>query len=164
MRMSGKKADELSLYIHVPFCTQRCKFCEYVVLKGTDENVENEYVELLLKEMQMYSEILKWKRIVGYDLGGGTPTKLSIENLRRITDAVVSLFNIADGVTFSIETTPFIAANDLQKICAVYDMGYHRIIMGVQTVSEKLLSSLGSEGCKNHLWISCSLLIRYLNR
>ena len=79
-----QKTDELSLYIHVPFCKTRCKFCEYVVLEGTDDSTENEYVDLLLKEMEMYSKILKGKKIVGYDLGGGTPTKLSIENLKRI--------------------------------------------------------------------------------
>ena len=144
-----KKADELSLYIHVPFCKARCKFCEYVVLEGTDEDVENEYVDLLLEEMRMYSEILKGKRIVGYDLGGGTPTKLSIENLRRITSAVYAMFDIAGGVTFSIETTPLIAAHEPEKIKAVYEMGYRRISMGVQTVSEKLLSELGRDGSKS---------------
>ena len=49
-----KNVDELSLYIHIPFCKARCKFCEYVVLENPDESVENEYVELLLKEMAMY--------------------------------------------------------------------------------------------------------------
>ena len=141
-----KDVEELSLYIHIPFCKTRCKFCEYVVLENTDEYIENEYVELLLKEMNMYSEILKGKRIVGYDLGGGTPTKLSVENLERITTAVNELFHISEGVTFSIETTPLIAANEPEKIKAVYDMGYRRISMGVQTVSEKLLSELGRDG------------------
>lgn len=142
-------AEELSLYVHVPFCKSRCKFCEYVVLEGTDESVEDEYVDLLLKEMQMYSEILKGKRIVGYDLGGGTPTKLSVKNLRRITDAINNLFNIDANVVFSIETTPLIAANEPEKIKAVYDMGYTRISMGVQTVSEKLLADLGRDGSKS---------------
>ena len=141
--------EELSLYIHVPFCKTRCKFCEYVVLENPSEEVENEYVELLLKEMEMYSKILKGKRIVGYDLGGGTPTKLSVENLRRITDAVYNLFDIQENVVFSIETTPLIAMEAPEKIKAVYDMGYHRISMGVQTVSEKLLSELGRDGSKS---------------
>ena len=144
-----KDVDELCLYIHIPFCKTRCKFCEYVVLENTDEDIENEYVELLLKEMNMYSELLKGKKVVGYDLGGGTPTKLSIENLKRITDAVNNMFNIGEGVTFSIETTPLIAANEPDKIKAVYDMGYRRISMGVQTVSDKLLSELGRDGSKS---------------
>lgn len=141
-----QKADALSLYIHVPFCKQRCKFCEYVVLEHTDEEIEDEYVELLLKEMQMYAEILKGKKIVGYDLGGGTPTKLSVRNLARITEAVRSLFQIEPGTVFSVETTPVIAANEPGKIKALYDLGYRRISMGVQTVSEKLLNALGREG------------------
>lgn len=141
-----QKADALSLYIHVPFCKQRCKFCEYVVLEHTDEEIEDEYVELLLKEMQMYAEILRGKKIVGYDLGGGTPTKLSVRNLTRITEAVRSLFQIEPGTVFSVETTPVIAANELEKIKALYDLGYRRISMGVQTVSEKLLNALGREG------------------
>ena len=144
-----KKTDELSLYIHIPFCKSRCKFCEYVVLEGTDDSTENEYVDLLLKEMEMYSKILKEKKIVGYDLGGGTPTKLSIDNLKRITDAVYKMFNVSKDVVFSIETTPLIAANEPEKIEAVYNMGYKRISMGVQTVSEKLLSELGRDGSKS---------------
>lgn len=141
-----QKTDALSLYIHVPFCKQRCKFCEYVVLEHTDDNIEDEYVDLLLKEMQMYAEILKGKRIVGYDLGGGTPAKLSVRNLKRITGAVNTLFNIEPDTVFSVETTPVIAANEPEKIQALYDLGYRRISMGVQTVSEKLLSALGREG------------------
>ena len=141
-----KKTDALSLYIHVPFCKQRCKFCEYVVLEHTDDSIEDEYVDLLLKEMQMYAEILKCKKIVGYDLGGGTPAKLSVRNLKRITEAVNTLFDIEPGTVFSVETTPVIAANEPEKIQALYDLGYRRISMGVQTVSEKLLSALGREG------------------
>lgn len=141
-----KKAEELSLYIHIPFCKARCKFCEYVVLEHTDEDTETAYVELLLKEMQMYAEILRDKRIVGFDLGGGTPAKLSVQNLKRITEAVRAWFRIADGVVFSVETTPVIAAQEPEKMQALYDMGYRRISMGVQTVSERLLNELGREG------------------
>ena len=141
-----EKAEELSLYIHIPFCKQRCKFCEYVVLEHTDEACEDVYVELLLQEMRMYADILKGKRIVGYDLGGGTPAKLSVRNLRRITDAVREWFSIEAGVVFSVETTPVIAAQEPEKMQALYDMGYRRISMGVQTVSERLLSELGREG------------------
>lgn len=144
-----KNAEELSLYIHIPFCKARCRFCEYVVLENPPEAVEDEYVELLLKEMEMYSSILKGKKIVGYDLGGGTPAKLSAENLQKITDAVYRLFDIQNGVVFSIETTPVIAAKEPEKLKAIHEMGYRRISMGVQTVSEKLLSELGRDGSES---------------
>ncbi len=146
LKAEWEKTDRLSLYIHVPFCKARCKFCEYVVLENPSEDAENEYVELLLQEMRMYAEILRGKKIVGYDLGGGTPTRLSVENLTRITEAVRTLFDLEEGVVFSVETTPVIAANEPEKIRALYELGYRRISMGVQTVSERLLAELGREG------------------
>lgn len=141
-----EKADELSLYVHIPFCEVRCKFCEYAVLQNVDTCTEDLYVSLLLKEIEMYKTILKGKKVVGYDIGGGTPTKLSVENLKKVTEAVTSSFDIQDYVVFSIETTPVIAAKDPEKILEVYRMGYKRISMGIQTVSEKLLNELGREG------------------
>lgn len=140
------KAKELSLYVHIPFCKIRCRFCEYTVLENPDEDLENLYVSLLLKEIEMYKDIVKGKRIVGYDMGGGTPTTLSEDNLRKITEAIRDSFNIEAGVEFSVETTPVIAAREPEKIAAVHSMGYDRISMGIQTVSERLLNDLGREG------------------
>ena len=139
--------DDLCLYVHVPFCAARCKFCEYVVLDKPGEDDPDRYVEHLLKEIELYREIIKDKPIVGYDLGGGTPSYLSVENLTKITDSI-KRFNLQENMYLSIETTPVIAANDFDKIKAIRDLGYNRISMGFQTVSEALLESLGREGSK----------------
>ncbi|WP_026507857.1 radical SAM protein [Butyrivibrio sp. MC2013] len=140
--------DELCLYVHVPFCQARCKFCEYVVLDKPEESDPDRYVEHLLREIEFYRAIIKDKPIVGYDLGGGTPSFLSTENIRKITEAIKS-FNLSEGMYLSVETTPVIAANDPEKIRAIRELGYNRISMGFQTVSEKLLESLGREGSKS---------------
>ncbi len=145
VRRNIQKQDELCLYVHIPFCQARCKFCEYVVLDKPSENDPDLYVAHLLKEIEMYREIIGDKPIVGYDLGGGTPSYLSVENLTRITDAIKQ-FNLADGMYLSVETTPVIAANDFEKIKALRELGYNRISMGFQTVSKTLLESLGREG------------------
>jgi len=145
VRRNIQKQDELCLYVHIPFCQARCKFCEYVVLDKPSENDPDLYVAHLLKEIEMYREIIGDKPIVGYDLGGGTPSYLSVENLTRITDAIKK-FNLADGMYLSVETTPVIAANDFEKIKALRELGYNRISMGFQTVSKTLLESLGREG------------------
>lgn len=143
-----KEQDELCLYVHVPFCQSRCKFCEYVVLDKPEEGDADNYVEHLLKEIELYRDIIKNKKIVGYDLGGGTPSYLSIENLTKITESIKK-FNLEENMYLSVETTPVIAANDIEKIKALKKLGYNRISMGFQTVSEKLLESLGREGSKS---------------
>ena len=136
---------ERCLYVHVPFCQTRCKFCEYVVMDQPGEKDPDVYVEYLLREIEMYRELIGDKPVVGYDLGGGTPAFLSAENLRRITEAV-KRFNLKEGMYLSVETTPVIAANDLKKMKTLRELGYNRISMGFQTVSPKLLASLGREG------------------
>ncbi len=146
LKKEWAKAKELSLYVHIPFCQVRCRFCEYAVLEKAHLDTENLYVSLLLKEIEMYKAIVKDKPIVGYDMGGGTPTKLSINDLQKITDVLTSSFNFKKDVVFSIETTPVIAAREPEKIAAIYKMGYKRISMGIQTISEKLLNELGREG------------------
>lgn len=143
-----EEQEELCLYVHVPFCQARCKFCEYVVLDNPKEGDADNYVEHLLKEIDLYRDMIKEKKIVGYDLGGGTPAYLSIDNLTKITNAI-KRFNLEDGMYLSIETTPVIAANDPDKIKAIKELGYNRISMGFQTVSEKLLESLGREGSES---------------
>ncbi len=148
VRKNIEEQKELCLYVHVPFCQSRCKFCEYVVLNNPEEGDEDVYVEHLLKEIELYREMIGDKKIVGYDLGGGTPSYLSAENLRKITDAV-NKFNLEEGMYLSVETTPVIAANDIDKIRTLKELGYNRISMGFQTVSEKLLESLGREGSKS---------------
>ncbi len=143
-----EEQEELCLYVHVPFCQARCKFCEYVVVNKPTESDPDQYTEYLLKEIELYREIIKDKPIAGYDLGGGTPAYLSVENLRKITEAI-KRFNLQEGIYYSVETTPLIAANDPDKIKALRELGYNRISMGFQTVSEKLLESLGREGSKS---------------
>lgn len=140
------KTNELSLYVHIPFCKTRCRFCEYVVLDKIDVNTEELYVSLLQKEIEMYKPIINSKKIIGYDMGGGTPSKLSTNNLYKITETLTSNYKFDKNAVFSIETTPAIAASELQKITDIFDMGYKRISMGIQTISEKLLNELGREG------------------
>lgn len=141
--------DALALYVHVPFCQSRCRYCEYAVVEGEDTNKKEEYVNALLKEMDMYKKIIKDKKILGFDLGGGTPTMLEISQLKRITEKLHASFNFDKDTIWSVETTPVIAAKDFTKIKALYDMGYRRISMGVQTINPRLLEAFGREGSTN---------------
>lgn len=139
---------EICLYVHIPFCEHRCKFCEYVVLDDHgDQSVQDKYVDYLLKEISLYKDIIKDIPIIGYDMGGGTPLFLTNENLKKITDAIKE-FNLSDKLTYSIETTPLIASKNIEKLKYVKSIGYNRISMGFQTINENLLQKLNRDGSK----------------
>ena len=141
-----EKLDALALYAHVPFCQHRCKFCEYAVVSGADAQFKDEYTDKMLREMDMYAEIAGDKRVLGFDIGGGTPTQLSVKQLERIANHARRRFPFDPRTEMSIETTPVIAANEGEKIAALYEMGFRRISMGIQTIDAALLTSFEREG------------------
>lgn len=140
---------EMMLYVHVPFCAQRCQFCEYTVVdpkQGSRDNVQNKYFDTLLNEFDQYRNLLgtEKKRLVGFDIGGGTPSMASIQNIERVMQKAMDCYDFDHEETaVSIETTPKIAANEPEKIKAYFDMGIRRISMGVQTTDFALAERLG---------------------
>ncbi|MCX6824444.1 MAG: radical SAM protein [candidate division SR1 bacterium] len=139
--------DTLGLYVHIPFCEHRCAFCEYTVLRSggvanTQKEIQSTYVSLLLKEFDLYKVALKTqkKTLIGFDIGGGTPSVLPASDIEHIIKKAKECFILPEEVIISIETTPKIAAEEPQKIAAYYHMGIRRISMGVQTINAKILA------------------------
>jgi oxygen-independent coproporphyrinogen-3 oxidase len=142
-----KNTKELGLYVHVPFCAARCKYCEYAVVDRNDPAAQADYVDALEHEFALWHDRIETdqKTLIGFDIGGGTPSFVSTDHIQRIVTAATSHFQIQPGMTISIETTPAIAAADPAKICAYKRMGIDRISMGVQTTHLQLARSLGRE-------------------
>jgi len=143
--------DEMMLYVHLPFCNTRCQFCEYTVVdpkEGRKDTTHDAYVSALLDEFRLYDEVLdtKRKKIVGFDIGGGTPSIVSIENIERIMKAANKHFNFnPNDIEVSLETTPRIAASDPEKLKAYHKMGIRRISQGVQTTDFKQAKIIGRD-------------------
>lgn len=141
------KIDTLSLYVHVPFCKSRCKFCEYVVTSGAENELKDEYTHAVLKEIDLYKNLFDAdKRIVGFDIGGGTPTELELKHLEQITEKVSTSFHLDESLCWSIETTPYNAIKKADELKGILDLGFKRISMGVQTVNADLLKKMEREG------------------
>ena len=144
--LAWQEVERLGLYAHIPFCEKRCGYCEYCVVDPatlpTDEDL---YFDLLLGEFELYRQAADTagKTLVGFDIGGGTPTAAKTANLARLVQAARRGFHLPEEVAISIETTPKIAALEPEKIQALYGMGIRRISMGVQTVSPRLLQAIG---------------------
>ncbi len=139
---------EMGLYVHIPFCQQRCNFCEYTVINpATNGEWEDRYFDMLLGEVVLYGKLLvtRNKSLTGFDIGGGTPAFASIRNLERLMTAVRDNFRFAPGTVISIETTPRIAAEQPEKITAFRRMGIERISMGVQVTQLALAKKLGRQ-------------------
>jgi oxygen-independent coproporphyrinogen-3 oxidase len=138
--------DELSLYVHVPFCEKRCSFCEYTVIDPRlNQSAEDTYFDLLVREFEMWGQAIDSTRktLIGFDIGGGTPALPKVTNTARVIEAAHRHFRFKPGIQISIETTPRIAANDPQKMRDLHALGIDRISMGVQIIQPSLLHALG---------------------
>ncbi|MEI6118060.1 MAG: radical SAM protein [bacterium] len=96
----------------------------------------------MLKEFDLYKAALhtQKKKLIGFDIGGGTPSVLPASDIEHIIQKAKECFIVPEEVIISIETTPKIAAEEPEKITAYYHMGIRRISMGVQTINAKILA------------------------
>src|SRR5450432_3973625 len=125
-----------SLYLHVPFCAQKCVYCAFYSEASSGELV-NRYVVALIRELEIVADDLKPKTIF---FGGGTPSLLNLRQWEQILRAMEKL-NLLGAKEFTIECNPATVSADKAKLFR--DFGINRISMGVQSLDEKLLDRLG---------------------
>lgn len=124
----------LGLYIHLPFCRTHCTYCAFAI--STDTELQDEYTRALLLERGGHAAALE-SRIESIYFGGGTPSRMSIENLKRIVEPLP----IAEDVEFSMECNP----EDIEPeaLGAWRHLGVNRISIGVQSFHDDELVPLG---------------------
>lgn len=133
---------DMGLYVHIPFCKQKCMYCDFPAYQNLQDYYET-YVYALVQEMDLWvSEHpeSKAKPIDTIYFGGGTPTELSIQQLQMIVDKIKSTFTITDDCHMTIESNP--GEVDIQYLTKLVKLGFNRISFGVQTFDDKALSML----------------------
>lgn len=133
-----------SLYVHVPFCAQKCPYCDfntYAVTRVPDE----EYTEALLKELESWSGDPRFiDRPIGtIFFGGGTPSLLRPASLKKIIDRAQSLFGLLPGAEVTLEANPSTPSLELYKAFAA--AGINRVSFGVQSFEPERLLHLGRD-------------------
>jgi oxygen-independent coproporphyrinogen-3 oxidase len=138
-----KPGTPLGLYLHIPFCRKRCKFCYFRVY--TDKNAKDVevYLHALAKEVELYSK----KPIVGgrplhyFYFGGGTPSYLSVTQLRNLTDRLRNYlpWDKAAEVTFECEPGTL----QQHKLEALKEIGVTRLSLGVENFDDQILETNG---------------------
>lgn len=130
-----------SVYIHIPFCTNKCYYCDFnsYVLKG--QPVED-YLDALEREMQMTVRMTPPGPVDTIFIGGGTPTVLLPHQMERLLCMIGEYFPFAPLETeVTIEANP--GTTDLQKLQAMKAGGVNRLSFGVQSFSNELLKTIG---------------------
>ena len=125
-----------SLYVHVPFCAQKCVYCAFYSEASSGELV-NRYVAALVRELEIVADDLQPTTIF---FGGGTPSLLNLRQWETILRAMEKL-NLLDAEEFTVECNPATVSTDKAKL--LRDFGVNRISMGVQSLDEQLLDRLG---------------------
>ena len=127
-----------ALYIHIPFCTKVCTYCDFYKMVAKDSWKEK-YVDYLLKELEMRKDLLG--NIKTVYIGGGTPSSLKLELQTKIFEALKSYINVNDLTEFTIEANPDDITETLVKLWQ--ENGINRISLGIQSLKKKKLKKLG---------------------
>ena len=118
------------IYIHIPFCKQACNYCNFYFSTSLG-NKEN-FIHALLKEIELTKEYLKGEVIETIYLGGGTPSQLSLEDLKLIIGNLSSVYDLSRVTEFTIEANPD-DLKDSSTIRALGTLGVTRFSIGVQS-------------------------------
>jgi oxygen-independent coproporphyrinogen-3 oxidase len=125
-----------SLYIHVPFCAQKCAYCAFYS-EPSGGDLINRFVAALIRELEIVAADLEPKTIF---FGGGTPSLFNLRQWEQILRAMERL-HLLDAEEFTVECNPATVSSDKAKL--LRDFGVNRVSMGVQSLDESLLDRLG---------------------
>lgn len=132
--------DNAGLYIHIPFCRQKCLYCDFPSFAGR-EGEQERYTAALLAEMEARAAECGGREFGSVFFGGGTPTALPLPLLERLARKAFDSFRIAPDAEITVEANP--GTLDRGTARALRGMGFNRLSMGVQAWQNHLLGRLG---------------------
>nr|WP_317283052.1 radical SAM family heme chaperone HemW [uncultured Sellimonas sp.] len=136
---------KLEIYVHIPFCVQKCAYCDF--LSGVSTREEREaYVEALKRECESYQEEVRDYEVQSIFFGGGTPSVLHPEQIKGILDVISENFCMADDVEITMEMNPGVV--DRTRMLQYKKAGIKRLSIGLQSADDKELKLLG----RIHTW------------
>jgi oxygen-independent coproporphyrinogen-3 oxidase len=135
--------NPLGVYMHIPFCRKRCHFCYFKVYTDKDSAAIRAYIDAALKEMSLYASrpFIGGRKPSFVYFGGGTPSYLSVEQLKHLTDGMKSMlpWDEVEEVTFECEPGTLTE----HKLRAIRDLGVTRLSLGVENFDDHILEING---------------------
>ena len=145
---SNEQAPEsISLYIHIPFCPQRCHFCGCSTVMAQKKSIVERYIDAMKKEITNVSSHLDLNRkVTQIHWGGGTPNSISMNFIRDIMDFIKGIFTFAENAEIAMECSP--SYLEFSHIDQLAEMGFNRLSLGIQDFREDVLKVVNRQGSK----------------
>ena len=133
---------ELGIYIHIPFCIQKCIYCDFVSYPNK-LNLQSDYIEKLIKEIDEEKELFDKYNVTTIYIGGGTPSAIESKNIVKILEKIKQVIKIEDlrNIETTIEINPGTITK--QKLLDYKQAGINRISIGLQSTNDKILKNIG---------------------
>ncbi len=133
----SNSGNGISLYVHLPFCESLCTYCGCNTRITRNHQVEDPYIQAVLKEWTLYREVFAGKpKIKEIHLGGGTPTFFAAENLKLLINGLTADADLHPDAEFSFEAHPNNTRED--HLRTLYDLGFRRLSLGIQDFDPKV--------------------------
>ena len=135
--------NPLGLYLHIPFCRKRCKFCYFRVYTDKNSNDIQTYLDALAREIELYSEkpSVKGRLLHFVYFGGGTPSYISAKHLRALVSRIQAALPWDQAKEIAFECEPGTLTRP--KLEAIRDLGITRLSLGVENLNDEILSENG---------------------
>ena len=131
--------EELGIYIHIPFCKQKCFYCDFCSFANKNE-MQEKYVEAVINEIKNITHKEKYTVTTIY-FGGGTPSILNPKYIKNILQEIESSFKILDDAEITIEINP--GTVNEEKLKKYKEYGINRLSIGLQSANDKILKKIG---------------------
>lgn len=131
----------LTLYIHIPWCVQKCPYCDFNSHALLGELPESRYVDALIRDMDSQQAYASGRPIEAIFFGGGTPSLLSARAIEDLLQAVKVRFTLRMGAEITLEANP--GTVDAQRFADFHGTGINRLSVGIQSFDEQKLKALG---------------------
>ena len=136
----SKDTRPMGIYIHIPFCSKKCDYCDFVSY-SMDTKAQQLYLEALFTEIDMLKNKFMDRAFDTIFIGGGTPSIVYEGFISSLARKLYSSFHFADKIEFSIEVNP--SSFTKEKFFEYVEAGVNRISVGVQCLDQKLLANHG---------------------
>ena len=145
---NGQDPANISLYIHIPFCPQRCHFCGCTTVIAQKKSTVERYIDAVKQEIRNVSSLIDLNRkVTQIHWGGGTPNSISMHFIREIMDCIKEIFVIDEKAEIAMECSP--AYLDYTHIDQLAEMGFNRMSLGIQDFREDVLKAVNRLASKH---------------